>query len=80
MKCYHTYDEKGKKHFIPMCYGSINLQCISGCNCPEPTTEYRFAKELFNKILEQKDDTIASLEAELTHLRKVIIKLNKNIK
>lgn len=75
MKCYHTYDKKGQKHFIPMCYGSINSGDIDGCNCLEPITEYRFQKERFNTVLKQKDDTISSLESELNHLRKVIISL-----
>lgn len=80
MKCYHTYDEKGQKHFIPMCYGSIESRDIEDCTCPEPITEYRFAKERFNTILEQKDGHIKELESELNHLRKVIINLNKSKK
>ena len=79
MKCYHTIDPKTlKKVFIPMCYGTIDTRDIRDCNCSNPLTEYHFQKERFNKVVKEKNDTIASQEAEIKHLNKIIDKLKKS--
>ncbi len=60
-----------------MCYGTINSQNISGCDCPEPITEYSFQKKRYNEVLEEKNKVIKQMDSELNHLRKVIISLTK---
>lgn len=77
MKCHYTYDEKGKKHFIPMCYGNLHELKNENCNCPDPLTEHHFEKERFNLEIQKKNQTIEAMQSEINHLKKVIIKLNK---
>lgn len=73
MKCYYTLDPKTKKRvFIPMCIGTIHSEDIDDCHCPQPLTEHHFAKERFNKVLKEKNDTIAAQQSELNHLRKIL--------
>ena len=77
MKCYYTYNDKGEKVFIPMCWGTIYSNDLDDCHCQEPLTEYHFQKERFNQAINKKNETIKSMECEIKHLRKVIQKLNK---
>lgn len=77
MKCHNTYDKKGKKHFIPMCYGTIHSFDIEGCCCDDPLTKHHFEKERFNKVIEQKNKSISYMQYEILQLNKVIEKLNK---
>jgi len=55
-----------------MCYGTIYTQDKSDCCCPEPLTDHHFEKERFNKIVKEKNDTIAAQQSELQHLRKIL--------
>ena len=75
MKCYYTIDSKTKKKvFIPMCYGTIHSFDIKDCCCENPLTEHHFQKERFNKVVEQKNETIKSLQSEIKYLRTLITK------
>jgi predicted RNase H-like nuclease (RuvC/YqgF family) len=79
MKCFYTIDPKTlKKVFIPMCYGTMDTRDIRDCNCPDPLTEHQFQKERYNEVLQQKNESIESMQAEINHLNKVIINLKKN--
>lgn len=78
MKCYHTIDPKTKKKvFIPMCYGTIYSHDLNDCCCENPLTEYHFEKDRFNVAIENKNQTIKSMQSEIDYLNKII---NKNIK
>lgn len=78
MKCYYTFDKKtGKKVFIPMCYGTVDTQDITDCNCPDPLTEHHFEKQRYNEVLKQKNESIESMQAEIKHLHAVIKNLKK---
>lgn len=78
MKCHYTYDSKtGKRVFIPMCYGTCDTHNLEDCNCPNPLTEHHFAKERYNKVLNQKNESIAAMQAEIKHLHNVIKNLKK---
>lgn len=73
MKCYYTIDPKTKKKvFIPMCYGTIYTFDKKDCNCDDPLTVHHFEKERFNQVLEKKNQTIESMQAEINHLLKII--------
>lgn len=77
MKCHYTYDEKGKKYFIPMCYGTIHTQRMEDCCCHDPLTDHHFEKKRFNQVVQKKNQTIQCQQSEINHLKNVIIKLNK---
>lgn len=81
MKCHYTYDpESGEKVFIPMCYGTIYTLDKEDCHCADPLQNWnQFEKERFNKILEQKNESIKSMQSEIIHLRKVIEKLKSKV-
>jgi uncharacterized protein YfcZ (UPF0381/DUF406 family) len=73
MKCYYTIDPKTlKKVLIPMCYSVANTLDKQDCTCPYPLTAYRFEKERFIKALQQKNETISSMQAEIKHLNEII--------
>jgi hypothetical protein len=75
MKCYYTIDPKTlKKVLIPMCMGTI---IRNKCCCPDPLTEHQFQKERYNKVLDEKNQTIEAMQAEINHLNKIIQKLKK---
>lgn len=80
MKCFYTYDENGEKFFIPMCYSTMYTFDKRDCTCSNPLTEHQFAKERFNKIIKEKNETIKCMESELKNLRKVIEKLKHSSK
>jgi hypothetical protein len=80
MKCHYTYDQKGKKHFIPMCLGTIYSFNKKDCCCPDPLTDHHFEKERYNKVLSEKNETISMMQSEINHLKKVIVHLNKTTK
>jgi hypothetical protein len=61
-----------------MCYGNLHNLKNESCNCSDPLTEHHFQKERFNLVVKQKNESIASMEAELKHLREVIINLKRN--
>jgi hypothetical protein len=80
MKCYYTIDPKTlKKVFIPMCFGTIHTHDMDDCTCQEPTTEYQFQKERFNKVVEDKNKTIISQQNEIKHLNKIINSLKLSL-
>jgi hypothetical protein len=78
MKCHYTFDKKtGKRIFIPMCYGACDTHSLEDCHCPDPLTEHHFAKERFNEVVKQKNQSIADMQAEIKHLHLVINNLKK---
>lgn len=60
-----------------MCYGTIHSFDIEDCCCDDPLTEHHFAKERFNEILKQKNETIKCMDSELNDLRKIIDELTQ---
>lgn len=72
MKCYHTYDKEGNKHFIPMCWGTVHSKDPDDCICSDPLTEHYFEKKRFNEVVQEKNETIKNLQSEVDHLRSLI--------
>ncbi len=73
MKCFYTIDPKTlKKVLIPMCIGTSNSYDVKDCSCPDPLTDHQFEKERFNKIVEEKNKSIESMQAEIDNLNRII--------
>ena len=71
MKCHWTHDEKGKKHFIPGCQGTMHSLDIDDCCCVT-NTFFQFENQLFNKMLVERNEKIQELEIEIVRLNAII--------
>lgn len=77
MKCHYTYDENGKRFFIPYCWPALHGG-KEACTCNDfPETWKQFERKEYNEKLAAKNKEIKELEQEIEHLHNVIKKQKK---
>ena len=79
MKCHYTYDPEVGKVLIPGCMGTAAFG-IHRCTCASNKSFSQFEKEVYNKILEEKNQEITDLEKEIIRLNRVLKNLLKKNK
>lgn len=77
MRCHFIYD-KGVKILIPGCYGSIYREDLSNCTCVK--TPSQFAKEKYNKVVNDLKSENDQMAKHIKYLTRIIDKLIKTKK